>query len=190
MRDAEHLGSPADSTSGLTEAGALIDELVDSTTGNARERTVPGNGAAPFRLINGLGNILHGCAATGGGSAGDGSPCGRLFSISGGSQTADTLRAALFLSHNAADRSLTALASLVTDDEPFQPVPDSPPAVWTLNVIYRLDAIGLSPSSLAQYSWIDAAGNKWTIDRAGNTANELIGASRPDTSSAMQSGKP
>jgi hypothetical protein len=189
MRNEAYLGSPAENTGGLDQAGSLIHDLANPPTGEAREHTVRGNGRVPFRQINVLANTLHLCAASGGGSASDGSPCGRLFAIAGGNST-DTLQAALFIAHHGADSSLAPIDGLSTDADPFQPIPDTPPADWTLRLIFRPDAIASSRQTLAQPPWVDAAGNTWIFDPVANALTELIGASRPNPALGMQDTQP
>jgi hypothetical protein len=178
-RDATHLGAPPSNTNGLSEAGALINDLADPVSGVARAHTLRNHGQAPTRQIDTLANILHLCAATGGGAPGDGSPCGDLFLIADGSPTADTLQAALSIAHHPSESSLELLFALFTDADPYRPVSDSPPANWTLAIIFSPDAFGTSSPMPPRLPWVDAAGNNWSSDPTGTSIIESIGASHP-----------
>jgi len=189
MQDAQHLGAPAANAYGIAAAGSLIDDLVDPATGKTRQRTVKSNGLTPYRQVSALANVLHRCVATGGGSAGDGSPCGQLMSIAGGNASADTLQALLFVAHHATDAKLASpVFDLGADAGAFEPTLQAVPADWNLGITFRADAMGLSSANLARSSWIDASGNRWTVDLDTRLVTELIGVSAPDPSKANQQG--
>jgi hypothetical protein len=74
-----YLGTSSTNITGLINAFAAVNNLVDITTGQARFVTPAGNGSIPYAYINYLADILNACVVTSGGVEGDGSACGTLL---------------------------------------------------------------------------------------------------------------
>ena len=178
---AVYLGASGTNQSGLANAFAAFHTLVDSSTGQARFRSPAGNAVVPYAEINTLADALHACAATTGGTEGDGTPCGSLFTATdvllnnhqlyNAIGPSDTLQAAF----NVAQHSVTNYGyvnnldlSLVSPSSPFQPVLTGAPADWSLSLHYTG---GYPPSSTLGSMAIDAAGDLWFAD---SSANSLI----------------
>jgi hypothetical protein len=177
MQDAERVGTPMENAYGILQAGRTINDLADQATGVARERTLSGAGASPHRQINALANMLHRCAASGGGRAGDGSACGHLFSIAGGMVTRDTLQAALYIAHHANDAKLASRLNLLNGSAgPFGRAVDLPLADWSLAVEFAKPEITSRFREWPSSKWVDASGNRWVLHLPGGSSTEFIGA--------------
>ncbi len=90
--DATHLGASSTTAVGLANSFALVNNLVNTTTGEALSATPLGNGVAPQATLNTLANVLAACVN----STGVGSPCSALFGTAtpvGGSTPTDTVQA-------------------------------------------------------------------------------------------------
>jgi hypothetical protein len=173
--DERHVGTPLEKGQDLLAAGSLADELVDAA-GRAREHSPNANGLVSNRRINGLANVLSRCAATAGGSSGDGSPCGQLFSLVGGNAIHDTLQAAFAIAHRSGDADLSAsIFDLGADNGFFAPAELTRPNDWTLSISYPASAASLPGANLTSGSWTDSAGNEW-VQGSDGRVTEYIGA--------------
>jgi sugar lactone lactonase YvrE len=197
--------SSANSTVGLANAFASVNNLVDITTGQPKFFSIAGNAAVPYVVINTLADALNACAVTSGGSAGDGTGCGNLFAYANplGSQSTyaptDTLQAILDLlkppsptvTNGLAPASVYGLASL---SSPYQPILSSAPSQWSLSLNYTSGGgVGGSGSTASGSSElaIDASGNVWIANKSINSVSEWnsFGASySPNTSGTVTGG--
>jgi len=197
--------SSANSTVGLVNAFASVNNLVDITTGQPRFFSIAGNAAVPYAVINTLADALNACAVTSGGSAGDGTVCGNLFAYANplGSQSTyaptDTLQAIFDLlkppsptvTNGLAPVSVYGLASL---SSPYQPIMSSAPSQWSLSLNYTSGGgVGGSGSTASGSSAlaIDASGNVWIANKSINSVSEWnsFGASySPNTSGTVTGG--
>jgi len=196
MSDAQHVGSGNASAAGMAVAFATAKDLVDVTTGVARQRTVSGTGIVPQTKINTLANLVSACARSGGSTQGDGSTCDQLFSATNpgttpATQANNTVRALLNLAHNvtgfANDQgSFITLYRLATSSASLAPELASEPSDWTLAIEFpagrenggtaasatpsseNLAATGANPS-------VDSAGNVWVRD-SDDADVEFVGA--------------
>ena len=73
------LGTSPTNITGLVNAFAAVNNLVDITTGQARFVTPAGNGTVPYAYINFFADLLNACTVTSGGVEGDGTACGTLL---------------------------------------------------------------------------------------------------------------
>ncbi len=73
------IGASNSNQTGLANAFATVNNLVNLSTGQALFAVPAGNAAVPYAEINTIADLLNTCTATGGGSEGDGSACGQLF---------------------------------------------------------------------------------------------------------------
>jgi hypothetical protein len=175
IRDAAHVGSPETNLVGLANALAATSNLVIPETGEARAVTPAGNGTAPQAEINALANILHACAASAGGTAGDGSPCGRLFAGTREPSAVTTLQAAVSIARQSGNPVATdgALADSAASG-PFMPALQTAPANWAMALTFTGPALR-DPRSIA----VDASGNVWIAGNAGFTELDPLGAEVP-----------
>ncbi len=188
-----YLGAPSTNLTGLQNAFASVDNLVDITTGQAILNTPAGNAAVPYAEINTLADVLNTCTATGGGVEGDGSACGTLFSDADtlGYQSAfpstpptDTLQAAISIAQHpsASDfgyqTSITSLFPLATLASPFQPILNAAPVDFSISLNFTGGG-GLSTTSTASSFALDAFGNLWITDTTGNRIIEWNDAGTP-----------
>ena len=120
---------PADAAA-LANAFTLASQLVNTTTGTAPGTGVPPGTIVPVAQINTIGNILAACVNSAGGTAGDNTTCGTLFSLTtptGLTPATDTVTALLHLA-NDPTLNTASLYSLITPQAPFQPFqPQVPP---------------------------------------------------------------
>jgi hypothetical protein len=73
------IGSSSANAADLAKDFASVNELVDTTAGTTPGPALPANDSVTVTFLNTLGDILAACVQTAGGVAGDGSPCGNLF---------------------------------------------------------------------------------------------------------------
>ncbi len=145
MTSPTQLGSAAGDTT-FTAAATSVPEFVNLAQGASPGTPTSTSHFAEASKLNTLADVLAACVSSTGGSAGDGSPCGQLFSMatpSGGKPPADTLTAALLIAqnpHNAVD----SIYSLSSADNSFAPVLTAPPPDWTLTLSYDVATPSLS----------------------------------------------
>jgi len=170
------LGSSATNTAGLARAFASVNKLVNIANGQAGGSALPSGATAPVNEIYTLADIIAACINSPGGVAGDGSPCGTLFTLatpSGGSAPTDTVQAALNIAHNPT-LNVAALFNTPLPTSPYVPQLASAPSDWTLAVRYSTGAFN-SPKSTT----IDANGNVWVANSVGNSISVLAQTGAP-----------
>lgn len=203
-----YLGTSSGNLSGLANAFASVNNLVDLATGKVRYVTPAGNAAVPYATINTLADMLNACTNTPGGVEGDGSPCGNLFTAtdvvpSSQHQTynaiapTDTLQAVFNIAQHPVtnygyqlDPAPQQLLSLATSNSAFLPVLLSQPNDWSLSLNYTRGG-GLSSSSSVGSFSLDAGGNLWITDtKAGSVIewNPTGAAISPSTGFAAGGG--
>jgi sugar lactone lactonase YvrE len=197
--------SSANSTVGLADAFASVNNLVEITTGQPKFFTIAGNAAVPYVEINTLADALNACAVTAGGSAGDGTVCGDLFTDTNplgarlpASAPTDTLQAVFDLvkppSSNVAPGPATAsVLGLASLSSPYQPILSSAPDQWSISLNYTSGGgVGGSGSTASGSSAlaIDASGNVWIANKSINSVSEWnsFGASYSPNTSGIASG--
>jgi hypothetical protein len=176
-----YLGASSSNLTGLANAFAAVNNLVDITTGKARFVVPAGNAEVPYAEINTLADFLNACAATSGGVEGDGSACSILFSATDllgngtyGASVAptDTLQAAFNIAQHPITNygyqldqysSTYPLLGLATTSSPFLPIVSSSPHDWSISLHYTSGG-GLTSSSVVESLAIDASGNVWITD--------------------------
>jgi len=172
MTGPANVGSTASNAIGLTNAFADVNTLVNTVTGVAPGPALPVGATVPASEIDTLADILAACVNSAGGTAGDGSACGNLFSAANpggtpGSAPTDTITAAMNIAQHPA-LNVSSLYAIATPTAPFQPTLGSQPNDFTIAVNYTGGNLS-SPSALAS----DAAGNVWVANSGGNTVTEL-----------------
>ncbi len=185
MSSASHLGSnPGDAS--FSAALSLAGQLVDISHGASPGGGVPSGYVVQTAKLDSLADILDACINSYGGSAGDGSPCGLLFSLGtlrDVSPPTDTMMAALLIAQ-APSQNVSNIYSLVPQGGAFQPNLSATPADWSLPLLPVPGAPVIDPSS-GSYS----AGQQVTL--TDNTPNAVIHYTRdgsaPSASSAVYS---
>ena len=121
MTDLTHVSSSgtALSNTGMANAFANVNNLVNIVTGTALATTPAGNGTVPQAEINTLANILAACVNSVGASS---TTCSSLFStaLNGSTQPTDTVTAALNIAQHPGT-GITALYALGNTTPPFAP---------------------------------------------------------------------
>jgi hypothetical protein len=151
--DATHVGSSSTNAVGLANSFALVNNLINTTTGTALTTTPSGNGTVPQAAINTLADILAYCVNT----DGTGTPCAALFAAatpSGGTAPTDTIQAIFNVARNPVNQ-VSTLYAMTSAAAAFQPTLSSVPTDWVLAVKYMGSAVG--GTGLA----IDASGDAW-----------------------------
>jgi hypothetical protein len=145
MTDATHLGFASGDQSFLA-AVASVPEFIDIAQGTSPGVATATSYFAENAKLYSLADVLADCVNSPGGAAGDGSPCGHLFSIAtpaGGSAPTDTLTAALRIAQNPTN-NVAGIYGMVMADTPFQPMLASAPADWTLTLSYLVATPSIS----------------------------------------------
>ncbi len=81
-----YIGTSSGNITGLANAFAAVNNLVDITTGRIKFTVPAANASVPYVELNTLADILNTCAASSGGAEGDGSFCSTLFTATDSSQ--------------------------------------------------------------------------------------------------------
>ena len=197
MSGVANLGTSPQNSLGLNLAFADVNALVNNATGAASGPALPAGATLPVAELNTLADILATCINSAGGTAGDQSACGKLFSAatpSGGAAPTDTVTAALDIVQHPG-QNVALLFGRVPPGSPFQPTLSSAPNDWTLAVTYRSIYIS-APSAVA----IDAAANVWITNpgtgsatefsHAGNNINSQISLGYPSAIAIDATGAP
>jgi streptogramin lyase len=151
--DAMHIGTSSTNAVGLANSFQMVNNLVNTMTGEALLTTPAGNGTSPQTTVDTLANILSACVN----SDGTGTPCSGLFAAatpSGGTAPTDTIEAIYDIARNPAN-NVSTLYGLPNASPPFQPALTQVPNDWILAIIYTTN--GLQANAMA----IDPTGNVW-----------------------------
>jgi len=177
MTGPTNIGAPTTNASGLANAFAAINKVVNIQTGAASGPALPAGATLPSTEINALGNILQNCINSAGGSASDttdghtnGTPCGKLFYLTNISTApTDTITAALNIAHRPS-ADVAYLNDLQASSPAFLPAlnVNSPPTDWTIAINYVGGGL-TKPQTIA----VDASGNVWATNPTGNSITEL-----------------
>jgi hypothetical protein len=137
-------GDPA-----FVSAVATVPEFVNLTQGTSPGVATSTSYFAENAKLYSLADVLADCVSSTGGTAGDGSPCGRLFSLAtppGGTAPTDTMTAAARIAQNP-DNVVAGIFGLVAPDMPFQPTVPTTPVDWRLPLSYRVATPTISLST-------------------------------------------
>jgi streptogramin lyase len=168
---ADYLDAGAPTSTGITNAFALINDLVDVTAGTAPGPSLPTGASVNTAELNTLGNILASCVNSNGGSN-----CTQLLTTAvnaNGTAATDVSAAAL----NIAARPAVAVSTLFgfsSATPPFVPTLTSAPNDWTVAITLTGSGIK-SPWNIA----IDALGNAWITNTASNAITKLSPTGAP-----------
>ncbi|MGI4828544.1 MAG: beta strand repeat-containing protein, partial [Janthinobacterium lividum] len=120
----------------LNAAFAMANRFASTTTGTSPGTNVPSGDTVPVSKVNTLANILAACINSAGGTAGDSSACGTLFSLAtmaGTSSPTDTFTAAVRIADTPA-LNTAALFNTSSASAPFQPALTSAPSDFSLSL--------------------------------------------------------
>jgi hypothetical protein len=173
MSGLSKVSSSASNVTGLTNAFANVNTLTSTITGTVPGTGLPAGTTVPTEEIYTLANILAACVNSAGGTAGDTSACGKLFTAAtpnGGSAPTDTVTAAMNIAQHPGV-NVPALFSLAPSTPPFVPALTTAPNDFTIAVNFTGGNLG-TPSALAS----DVSGNIWIANSAANTVTELNNA--------------
>jgi hypothetical protein len=159
MTDLTHVASSGTSLSntGMANAFANVNNLVNIVTGAALATSPAGNGTVPQTEINTLANIIASCVDTVGASS---TPCSTLFADApnGSTQPSDTVTVALNIAQNPG-KAIVPLYALSIPGPPFGPALTAVPNDFTIALSFTGGGLA-SPDSVA----IDSSGNVWAAD--------------------------
>jgi hypothetical protein len=177
MSGITHIGTSSTNTTGLANAFAAINELVNTANGTVPGLALPTGATIPQTEINTLGDILEQCINSGGGAVvggvSDGSNCGNLFVLApnaaGTIYPTDTITAVMNIAQSPG-RNVTNLNKLRSASPVFQPAlsVNSPPNDWTIAITYTGGGLN-SPTSIAA----DAAGAVWVTNSGNSSVTKL-----------------
>jgi Chitobiase/beta-hexosaminidase C-terminal domain/Pectate lyase superfamily protein len=141
-----NLGSASNDTTFLN-AVSSIPEFINLAQGSSPGTPTSTSSFAENNKLYSLADVLAACVSSSGGKAGDGSPCGDLFSMassSGGSAPTDTMTAAIQIAQNP-DNNVAGIYDLVKGSAAFEPTVTAAPSDWTLPLSYAVATPSISP---------------------------------------------
>ncbi len=181
MKSPTDVGSAA-GDSGFLSAASSVPEFINLTEGTSPGTPTATSYFAENSKLYSLADALANCTSSSGGSAGDGSPCGLLFSMAtppGGSAPTDTISAAMQIAQNPAN-NVTGIFSLVKPDTPFTPTLAAAPSNWTLTLTYVVAAPSIS---LGTGSYVGTQEVTITDSTPGSTIHYTTDGTVPTSSS-------
>jgi hypothetical protein len=191
--DATHISSSGTTLAltGVQNAFANAANLASISTGQALATTPASDGSnigtVPQATINTLADILAACINSSGSTS---TACSTLFSNamsagSTGTTATDTATAAIYMAHNPG-ANITALYGIGGASGPFEPTLNSQPNDFTIALSFT--GFGLSEPGWPQGIAIDASGNAWVANAAGNSVSELTSLGTVSTGSPFTDG--
>jgi hypothetical protein len=183
---ADSFGTSASNPTGLANAFATVNNLVNTTTGQAITTANLTSGSMSLTAtpesakLYTIANILAACVNSDGSGT---SPCQTTLypdvTPAGGVQATDTLQAAVYMSQNPTSNNagtsatnMAALYGLQTGTAPFVGV-GTQPTDWTIGIQYTDTTAGsllLQPQNIAA----DASGNIWVVNSASGANGSLV----------------
>jgi hypothetical protein len=130
------VGSGSSDAAQLQTAFLTANQYANTANGSAPGATLPAFFSASSTALQTLADILAACVNSPGGTAGDTSACGQLFSLatpSGGSAPADTVTAVLDILKQPTV-NVSQLFMLIPTQPPFVPTLPGAPASWALPI--------------------------------------------------------
>jgi hypothetical protein len=126
-----------------------ISQLINLANAVSPGTGIPAGYAVQTAKLYTLADDLHACVASSGGTAGDGSACGQLFSLVSAQVDAsptDTIDAALRLAQ-ANQLSVDGLFQFLPVEAPFQPVLSGAPTDWDLDLVQIPEVPTFTPAA-------------------------------------------
>ena len=173
MNGYANIGTSSTNATGLANAFAVINQIVNTANGSVSGSTLPTGATLPTTEINTLADILEQCINSGGGTHGDSSACGNLFQLApnaaGTVYPADTNTAAMNIAQSPG-RNVANLNRLRSASPVFEPALDvnSPPNAWTVAITYTGGGLS-TPTSVAT----DASGSVWVTNSGNSSVTKL-----------------
>jgi streptogramin lyase len=177
---------------GFANAANLVYAVSSSGTPTGLAYSVPpsnSDATAPASMLGLLGNILQSCVQSTGGTAGDGSPCGKLFTdatppVTSPVAPTDTLSAVLDISHYPT-HNVSALTALATPISFFSPALTATND-FSLSIFYAGTHVGSTTTNFPFVYGLslDAADDVYVIttDKSTPTYSGLAGLKSDGTS--------
>jgi Chitobiase/beta-hexosaminidase C-terminal domain len=140
-----NLGSAPNDTT-LSGAVSSVPEFINLAQGSSPGTPTSTSSFAENNKLYSLADVFAACVSSSGGKAGDGSPCGQLFSMAssaGGSAPADTMTAAIQIAQNP-DNNVAGIYGLVKGSTAFEPTVTAAPSDWTLQLTYLVATPSIS----------------------------------------------
>jgi DNA-binding beta-propeller fold protein YncE len=162
------IGSDAGNTSGLVRAFVNASKIANVATGTANG-TLPASAIAPTAEVYALADILSSCVNSEGGTAGDTTDCGKLFTYTtppGGTAPTDVFGAAINIAKYPTN-NVGALFNRIPAQVPFATALSSPPNDWTISIVYK--GSFNAPTSTT----VDGNGQVWVANSGNNTISTL-----------------
>lgn len=163
---------------GLRNAFATVNKLVNVGTGQTSSTTLPAGATAPIAQLNTVADIIAACVNSNG-VGGSSTSCANLFTYAtppSGTAPTDTLTAALNIAKYPGNNA-TQLFLLVPANPPFQPTLTTAPTAYTMSIRYA-PAGGFSAPSAAA---VDASGSVWVTNSGNNSVTILNGTTATPT---------
>ncbi len=188
MTGTTNIGSTATNQVGLGDAFAAVTSVASIAAGTAPGPSLPAGATLPVANIDTLANILSSCVNSTGGTAGDSSPCGNLFSATTVNSVAptNTVAAALNMAQHPAS-TVSALYALQPASPPFVPSLSSAPKDLTIAINYTGGGLN-APTAIAA----DQQGNVWVANSGSDAVSWLdhLGNSKLGATGALLGGVP
>ncbi|WP_254064341.1 prealbumin-like fold domain-containing protein [Granulicella sp. S156] len=153
MTSLSAIGSGTSDAAALATAFELSSEFVNFSTGTTPGLNVPSGLTVPAAEINTLGDIVATCINSIGGTTGDNTNCGNLFSLTtpaNATAPTNTIAALLDLANNPA-LNTPALYAMTPPTAPFQPTLSIAPPDFRIRLIPAsgTTVLQITPSSIA-----------------------------------------
>ena len=148
MQSYSAVGSSTADAQLMASAFTMAAELANIGTGGTPGVGVPTGQTVPSQKLTTLANIVSVCVNSSGGTTGDSSSCGQLFSLASASSSAaatDTVGALLDIAQNPTT-NVVPIFDLEPPTGPFQPSLSSVPADWTLAITSPTPSPTFSPA--------------------------------------------
>jgi hypothetical protein len=186
MKSPSEIGS-APNDSDFLAAVSSVNQFIDPADGSSPGTATPTSYFNQSSKLYSLAEVVARCVDSPGGSAGDGSPCGMLFSLatpSGASFPTDTMTAAMRIAQNPTE-NVTGIYDQVAGPSFFQPVLNAAPPDWTLKLSHPVAAPSIS---LASGTYVGSQEVTISDATAGSTIYYTTDGTVPTASSPVYSG--
>jgi hypothetical protein len=132
-----NVGATSSGVPAMTAAFSTALEYVNPALGTAPGPSLPSGATINVSLINTMADILAACVNSGGGTAGDGSVCGNLFSLvpndpTPGAHPTNTIEVAVRMPDTVNPLPTTPFYNLIPANPPFVPILPAAPANWNI----------------------------------------------------------
>lgn len=160
------IGSGTSDQQNLAGAFAEVSNILDTSSGKPVQANVQSSLAVSLTELNTLADVISSCVNSPGGTAGDNSNCGKLFTSAtpaGAPAPTNTLDALINIATHP-DQNVASIFLASPPVGPYQPTLSSPPSSWSLHQVPVLPA---RSTLLAQYLLNEGSGTV-AHDTSGN----------------------